>query len=67
MEFDNQNFHSSFPMEVMGVTSNETGYSKQKMKNLDFHNFIDRTQSIDTLATGIDSNQSPYDKLGTTV
>ena len=54
MEFDNQNFHSS--LQMMGVTTNETGYSKQKMKNLDFHNFIERTQSIDTLAPGIDSN-----------
>ena len=42
----------------------QSGYSTQKQE--DFQNIIDRTQSIDTLATGMDSNISPRRRMVST-
>jgi hypothetical protein len=46
------------------VSGFQSGYSKQKQE--DFQNMTDRTQSIDTLATGMDSNLSPRRRMVST-
>ena len=53
--------HSGVEAKLSGFNS---GYSKQKQE--DFQNIIDRTQSIDTLATGMDRNMSPRRRMVST-
>lgn len=61
------NYNNSFATNMQQrVANHEDGYLKQRMKNNEFINFTDRTQSIDTFATGIESNLSPYDNMRAT-
>jgi hypothetical protein len=46
------------------VSGFQSEYSKQKQE--DFQNMIDRTQSIDTLATGMESNLSARRRMVST-